>query len=230
MEAMLKPSLIFDLILLAVLLVSAMASYRKGLLTALVQFAGRLFSLAGAWFVSRKGSPYLFENFLERSFVTRVQSTISQQGAVDLTALVDKYAGFLPKSIQNSIIQSVSQTLDTGAPDVAQTIVTQVVEPLFTPIIAVVVFFIAFALCKLLVSFLSAVFTSFNHLPVLGGANRSLGFLFGLLTGMLDVCLVMCIVWAVMIVTSGQLPFLNEATLSTSFGYRLFSAINPFMM
>ena len=40
----------------------------------------------------------------------------------------------------------------------------------------------------------------------------------------------MCIVWAVMIVTSGQLPFLNEATLSTSFGYRLFSAINPFMM
>ena len=56
MEAMLKPSLIFDLILLAVLLVSAMASYRKGLLTAIVQFAGRLFSLAGAWFVSRKGS------------------------------------------------------------------------------------------------------------------------------------------------------------------------------
>ena len=51
MEAMLKPSLIFDLILLAVLLVSAMASYRKGLLTAIVQFAGRLFSLAGAWFV-----------------------------------------------------------------------------------------------------------------------------------------------------------------------------------
>ena len=39
----------------------------------------------------------------------------------------------------------MSQTLDTGAPDVAQTIVTQVVEPLFTPIIAVVVFFIAFA-------------------------------------------------------------------------------------
>ena len=51
---MLKPSLIFDLILLTVLLVSAMASYRKGLLTAIVQFAGRLFSLAGAWFVSRK--------------------------------------------------------------------------------------------------------------------------------------------------------------------------------
>ena len=93
-----------------------------------------------------------------------------------------------------------------------------------------VVFFIAFALCKLLVSFLSAVFTGFNHLPVLGGANRSLGFLFGLLTGLLDVCLVMCIVWAVMIVTSGQLPFLNETTLAGSFGYRLFSAINPFMM
>ena len=37
MEAMLKPSLIFDLILLAVLLASAMASYRKGLLTAIVQ-------------------------------------------------------------------------------------------------------------------------------------------------------------------------------------------------
>ena len=37
---MLKPSLIFDLILLAVLLVSAMASYRKGLLTAIVQLPG----------------------------------------------------------------------------------------------------------------------------------------------------------------------------------------------
>lgn len=54
---MLKPSLIFDLILLAVLLVSAMASYRKGLLTAIVQFAGRLFSLAGSLVCQPEGIP-----------------------------------------------------------------------------------------------------------------------------------------------------------------------------
>lgn len=224
-----EPSLVFDLVLLAVLLLAAVTSYRRGLLAAVVRFVGLLASLLGAWLLSQKAGPYLFEAFLRESFVERVEETIAQQGTVDLTALVDKYAGFLPQSIQEKFIQSAGAALDVSAPDVAETIVLQVVEPLFVPILTVVVFFVAFAALRLVVGLLSGLLTTINHVPLLGGANRVLGFVFGLLTGLMEVYVVLCVVWAVMVITSGQLPLFNEPTLGSSWGYQVFTHINPFL-
>ena len=68
-----------------------------------------------------------------------------------------------------------------------------------------------------------------NHVPLLGGANQVLGFVFGLLTGLMEVYVVLCVVWAVMVITSGQLPLFNEPTLGSSWGYQVFTHINPFL-
>ncbi|MBQ8647950.1 MAG: CvpA family protein [Oscillospiraceae bacterium] len=224
-----EPSLVFDLVLLALLALAAITGYRRGLLAAVVRFVGLLASLLGAWLLSQKAGPYLFENFLRQSFIERVEETIAQQGTVDLADLVGRYAGFLPQSVQDRFIQSAGAALDLSAPDVAQNIVLQVVEPLFVPVITLLVFFVAFAVLRLAVGMLSGLLTTLNHVPLLGGANQVLGFVFGLLTGLLEVYLVLCVVWAVMVITSGQLPLFNEAALSASWGYQVFTRVNPFL-
>ena len=86
----------------------------------------------------------------------------------------------------------------------------------------------AFALCRLLVGLLVAVLTNVNRIPVMGSVNRFFGFLMGLLAGVVDLYLVLCAVWAVIVITGGSIGFLNDQALAGSITYSLFGRFNPF--
>ena len=218
----------FDLILLAILLLVAMRYAGKGFAAALVQFAGNLASLLGASIFSQNIAPVLFTNFFENNFTTSIEKTLADGGQLQLDQLVEKYAGFLPDEIQQSITQSAGGVLTGSAPELAEQVVNQVIAPLLTPIIAIVVFFVAFALCKVIVGFVVAVLTNFNRIPILGGVNKLLGFGMGLLAGVVDLYLILCAVWAIIVVTGGSIPWLNQQVLGDSIGFSLFGQFNPF--
>ena len=118
--------------------------------------------------------------------------------------------------------------MDSSTANLAVRLVEEVIAPLLTPIIAIVLFFVAFALCKLLVSLLVAVLTNVNRIPVMGSVNRFFGFLMGLMAGLVDLYLVLCAVWAVIVITGGSLGFLNDQALAGSIAYSVFGRFNPF--
>ena len=70
---------------------------------------------------------------------------------------------------------------------------------------------------------------SMMHLPLVGGVNRLLGFFMGLLAGVMDVFLVVCGVWAVVVITGNNLSWLNQTELQDSLAFSLFSSFNPFL-
>ena len=98
-----KASLILDLVLLAILLAVAFGYARKGFLTGLIQFAGNLASLIGAVVLSQWAAPVIFEKFLRPGCLSQVEQTIEETGGVNLEALIEKYAGFLPESFRQSL-------------------------------------------------------------------------------------------------------------------------------
>lgn len=219
---------IFDLVLLVLLVVVAFGYARRGFVAGLVQFVGNLASLVGAVVLSNKVAPMVFARFFESGFVSSIEKTLTVEGSVDLEALIEKYAGFLPVGVKESLIETGTGMLGSTTPDLANKLVDQVIAPLLTPIIAIVVFFVAFALCKVLVGFVVAVLTNFNRIPVVGGVNRMLGLAMGLLAGVVDLYLVLCAVWAVIVITGGSIAFLNDQALGGSIAYGAFSRLNPF--
>lgn len=221
-------AIVFDLVMLALLLVVAFAYARRGFAAGLVQFVGNLASLIGALVLSHQASPLLFEKFFQNGFVTSIQNTLTAEGTVNIQSTIEKYAGFLPESIKESLTASAAGLLDSGAPDLAVKLVDEIIAPLLTPIIAIVLFFVAFALCRLLVGLLVAVLTNVNRIPVMGSVNRFFGFLMGLLAGVVDLYLVLCAVWAVIVITGGSIGFLNDQALAGSITYSLFGRFNPF--
>ncbi len=223
------PAQIFDIALLVIFIVIVIHYARRGFMASLVQFAGNLISLLGALFLSGEAAAMLFDRFFKNTFVDRIDSTIAQQGSVNLADMVEKYAGFLPDNIQQRIVETASSFLDFAAPDVAERIVRDVVEPLITPIIAIVVFFVAFALCRLLVGFIVAVLTNFNRIPVLGHVNRFFGILMGALAAGVDLYILLCAVWALVTITDGSMALLNWKVLEDSTLFRIFNGINPFV-
>ena len=220
---------IFDILLLILLALVTLQYMRRGFAAGLVQFLGNLLGLVGAALLSPRVADWIFLNFFEGGLTSQIQTTINQQGTVDLAALVDKYAGFLPQAMQQGLVDSASELLASGAPDLAHSLVTELIQPLVTPLITVVVFFVCFAVCKLLVSFLAAVLTNLNKVPVVGGVNRLMGLVMGLLAGVLDVFLVVCAVWAVVVITGNNLPWLNQTVLADSVAFSAFSSFNPFV-
>ena len=106
---------------------------------------------------------------------------------------------------------------------------SQVLQPLLTPVITLVLFFLLYALLRMLVSLIVTVMGLVNKLPVIGTVNRGLGWLVGAGTAMLDIYLVLCVVWGVIVITGGSLSVLNDTVLSGSLYYKLFNQFNPFL-
>ena len=228
-----NPSFLFDIICTVVWIVLVVRYARKGFLSSIVQLAGNLFSLVGARQLSAACAGWVFEHMLAGGFRTQIAASLSADGVVDLSGIAEKYAGFLPASFRASIVaafeRSIGAVLADNAVVLADSIVENVLQPLLTPVITLVLFFVFYALLRLLVSMLVTVLGLVNKLPVIGTANRGLGWLVGSLTALLDLYLVLCVLWGIIVITGGNLNVLNDTVMSNSIYYKLFNLFNPFL-
>ena len=214
-------------------LVLAIRYARKGFLAGVVQLTGNLISLFGARQFSGWAAGQVFERFFAGSFRDQIAANISAEGAVSLSGIAARYAGFLPESFRASIVEacerSISAVLNDNAVLLADVIVQKVLAPLLTPVISLVLFFVAFALLRMLVSLLVTVLGLVNKLPVIGTVNRGLGYTVGALASLVDIYLVLCVVWAIIVITGGNLTVLNDTVMSSSLYYKAFNLFNPFL-
>lgn len=223
------PALILDVILIAVIVLTAFHYKKKGFVAGLLDLVGNLLALLVAWIASDRISPTVFENFFKQGLIEKITQTVQERGTSGLTMLVESFSSILPGGMANEVTRSLQDILGSGAPDLAVRIVDTILTPLIVPMITVVLFFIAFAVCKLVISMLVAVLTNINKIPVIGSVNELLGILVGVAGGLLNVVLLLCLIWAVVAITNNNLPVLNHDMLSGSMMYSLFSKYNPFL-
>ena len=205
-----NPSFLFDILCTAAWIVLTVRYARKGFLASMVQLLGNGLSLLGAHQLSSACAGWVFEHLLAGGFRTQIAASLAAGGVVDLTGIADKYAGFLPQSFRASIVEKVLQ-------------------PLLIPVITLVLFFVFYALLRLLMSMLVTVLGLVNKLPVVGTVNRGLGWLVGGGTALMDLYLVLCVVWGLVVITGGSLSVLNDTVMSGSLYYKVFNLFNPFL-
>ena len=228
-----NPSFLFDIICTAAWIILMIRYAHKGFLSSMVQLVGNLISLLGAQQLSTACAGWVFEHMLAGGFRTQIAASLSAGGVVDLTGIAEKYAGFLPASFRASIVaaceRSIGAVLADNAVVLADTIVENVLQPLLTPVITLVLFFVFYAVLRLLVSMLVTVLGLVNKLPVIGTVNRGLGWLTGGMTALLDLYLVLCVVWGLVVITGGNLNVLNDTVMHSSLYYKAFNMFNPFL-
>ena len=101
-----NPSFIFDILCTVIWLVLAIRYARKGFLAGVVQLTGNLISLFGARQFSGWAAGQVFERFFAGSFRDQIAANISAEGAVSLSGIAARYAGFLPESFRASIVEA----------------------------------------------------------------------------------------------------------------------------
>ncbi|MEG2053412.1 MAG: CvpA family protein [Oscillospiraceae bacterium] len=222
--------IIIDLLLIGVLLIFAFIYAKKGFVAGIVEFIGSFCSVIGAFLLSQKLSTTLFESFFEKSITDKMALTIqNNQGVMTVEEIINKITGLLPKNIVDAFLGGKELAVfDFSAPDLAQQLVEQIVKPLLLPIISIVIFFAAFAIFKLVLTFITSALTNINKIPLVGGFNRFAGFFSGVLVGLLNVFILINVMWAVVMITADDLSFLNSAILQQSRFYTMFSRFIPF--
>lgn len=230
MDGFFTPGRLIDLLIVALLIGMTIHYMRKGFVAGVLDFFGTLLSIGAGLWGANILSPTLFEKLFRENLITRTTTVLSSsEGIVSINEILNKVSSFLPQNIIDTFLgQNSTTTFDLSAPNIAQRIVEEVVQPLVLPVISVLIFFVFFIVCRIIINFVVAALKNINKIPLIGTANKLLGLFSGLLVGLLYSFLVVCAAWALVVITGGDIPFLQEQELAKSFFYNLFSGIIPF--
>ena len=217
-----SPSLIYDLLFLAVFSFAAVKSWQKGFLAGLAELIGAVLGVGIAVWGSRTLAPGIYEKFLSDTVTEKVETAVAQSGG-DIAAAVQGL-DFLPDSLRTTLTEAI-QTAGGQLPEK----VTSLLEPVILPLVQVVLFVLLCVVVRWAFGLLIAVLRGINGVPLVGGVNQVLGLVLGLCTGALDCWLLALVLWFAASVTAGSLTWLNTAVLQRSIGYSFFGAFNPFL-
>ena len=222
--------IMIDIIIVVIVLIVAIRYYKKGFVSGIVNFVGTLAALIAAFMVSKQFSGKLFENFLKDNFIEKTSSMLgSNTDLLTVEEVIQNVTGFLPQGIVDFILGATEINIDgNSAVTLSVQIVEEVIAPLVIPVISMILFFVAFALFRLFIMFLSAALINVNKIPLVGSANRMLGFFSGILVGVLYIYVLIIIIWGITVVTSNELTYLNQEILSSSKIYNVFEGYMPF--
>lgn len=188
-------SLVFDLIVLAVVVLCAIYYSRKGFVSGVFSFFGTLIALVVAAFAAQRLSGAIFTHFFRDGMIENVTGTLAETGIHDLDTLMHQVIGFLPEYLVDTITEALNPVLDFSAADIAIQVVDQVVQPMLTPLIMIILFFALFALMRILIGVIRSLAVGLARMPALNMVNSILGAAIGVLIGVLYVFIALCVVW-----------------------------------
>lgn len=213
---------VYNLIFLAILVFSALAGRKKGLLAGLSGLVGAVFGLFGAMYIAQQAGAWFYREVLGGAIARQVELALEEAGG-DLTAAVEGLT-FLPAALRLQLGGLLGQT--------AETLPAQVVamlQPLLLPLIQVVLFVAVWLVIRLVFHLVGKLLQGVNHVPLVGGLNKALGLVMGLVVGALDCWLLSLVLWVGATLSQGQWAFLGQGALTQSFAYNFLAHFNPFL-
>ena len=220
--------LIYDLVFVIILVITALHGRRQGLLSGLVGLAGAVLGVLGAVWAAGELAPVIYTDHIGVAVGQTVTDALTTQGE-NLPAVMEQYLGFLPKELYDQVAGQLQLALESSSADISQQVVAAL-EPIFLPLLQAIIFLVLCTVIRWVFRLLAKLLRGCNDLPIVGGLNQTLGLLLGLVTGALDCWMLSLLLWGASSVTGGTLTWLAADVLSGSFLYRLYIGFNPFFL
>ena len=170
--------IVYDVIFLLLVLGAAETGRRRGFASGLVSLIGSVAGIIGGTYGTRVWAGGIYDKYVASHVTDVVADTLEKTGG-DLAQAIHALT-FLPQSIQQKLIDTVSAASSNAVPQVVNAL-----EPLFLPVIQAVVFLSVWIVVRVLCRMLGRVLRGINAIPLIGGLNRILGFAFGFVSGLL---------------------------------------------
>lgn len=223
---------IIDIAVLALLAVSIAKGYKRGFASALVSFVGTLAALVASIFLSGAVTDFVYGNIIRDRIMDSMEEKIDVSfepvSIIENTSeVVIKATEELPEFVGVKIADAVSDNsgklalsireavTDTGK-TAAEAIEEQVVRPIITFLMKIVLFAVFQGILLVVVKALAKSLKVVNKIPFIGGANKLVGSVFGLLSGVISVLVFVYVLKLAALITENKIPVINDEDISQS--------------
>lgn len=225
-------SIILDVIIVAVFVIALVWSVKRGFIKAMTGLVSFVAALAVAMWLSAPVAQWAYDTLVAPSVSTaleQVQADVGQSAALSADSILEG----MPDGVR-TILASVgissgdaltAKLSPSGSGTLVERVMTDVIQPTATALLRMIAALLLFLLASFAVSLLMKVVDKVFKLPLLKGINRTLGFIPGVLNGVVAVLIAVAVMQVLcslgVLITPDQIE--QTAILS-----RL-TAINPFV-
>ena len=209
----LATNVIIDILVVVVILGFGIVSAKRGFVDCLFSFASTILALILAFslaksFVSWTGGLFGLELKLQTACTNAFSGIVGFNIDVSAEGMT---AALQEKQLPQFLVNLVVEMFGNAELELGTTLAMLVGSALGSLISTLISFFVIFALCKTVFRLLRGILSSvIQRIPLVGGANRILGFFAGLLQGMLIVCGLLSVLSV--IPAQGMIEFFNTTT------------------
>lgn len=218
--------IIIDLIALGIIIGAAIIGMNKGFISTVISIAKWIAAALAAGILATTAAGFIYDSFLAGGIEEKINEYIPEIKITEELPKID--ASFVNEILEKYDI-NISVTADemtengknfdeeirTGS-DTAHAISIAYIRPIYLQMIRPVCYTVIFILVLLIGIIAEKVFKVANKVPLVGDANKVLGFITGLLYGGLIVVLVCAVIAVIISVTRNSLSWLNTKTFEDS--------------
>ncbi len=195
--------IVFDILLLAIVVVCVLVCRSKGFVSAVLGVGVFVVSLLLALWLSNIMAPFVYDNFVRESIVQEVN---------------DKYGegeqGFLGSLIVDKINESEeARTSGNYTPSAIERSAISTIRSLL--------FVVLFLILSIVLRIVSRLMKGINKIPLVGGINRLLGGVMGLIIGLLFAYLAVSLCAIIIAASADQLTWMNTAIVDKTLLFSL---------
>ncbi len=234
------PSLILDIITVAVIILAVFSYARKGFVYSVVRLVGTIACWVVCSMYARPVSVYIYTNYLQgrvEEAVTNNLHNFAKPGMDTFAQSLESLATELPALISSLFRMKSGEYMekwysfvvstDGSSTALSDVIVDNMVSPIAVSILNTIVFLVMFAVLSFGIDLLCSLVKGVRHIPVVGSVNFVLGGCLGAVWGILYIYIISAVLWLMIMASGDTLSFIHTNDIHQSMLFKLFYLSAP---
>ena len=233
------PSLLLDILVIAVTVGFVWYGIRRGFLVMLVGTCGRLISCFGAYVGSRALASTIYQVYVRDKLVSTVAATITDSFAdYDISMQVSTVMQGIPGILRNMIYgvfgdtaqisEHIGEALSGSIQTVSSEVVDQIIYPVVYLLLQSILFLLLFFCLKIVIGALSETLRNIRRCFLVGVPDMLVGGLFGLIEALLCLFVVVVFIRLLIYASGAQIPMLTDENIQSTYLFKYFYNLSSF--
>ena len=205
---------IVDIILIVIFAIAIIVSAYKGFFRSLIDLAGSLIAIIAARILSQSFAKPVYDGVVAGAVENALASKLGQGASVDYVEQLEEILASIPEGI-NGVLQMMGvdkqilldkiSSANLNGDNLIESLMNSVVSPLVTAVIQFVLFAVLAIVLIVAIKIVAILLDKIiKKLPVIKSFNKTLGAVFGIIRGLIDVVIISLLISVVAGFVSNQ--------------------------
>lgn len=225
-------SIVLDLIILAIIIITAYISAKKGFVKVLVETVGFVLAIVIAFTVSTPLAEITYDKFIEPTIIKSAEKAVENGESVEIKAW-ESVPTFITENVEHLGISTeefskvLNENISSGAKKAVAVASQRIIKPVCVNLIGMIYSVILMVVLLILVKFVAKFLNGLFSFSIVGKLNRTLGGITGIFKGTVFV-VVFCTAVTFILSAKGKIFNITYADIEKTYIFKEILNVIPF--